>query len=62
MKNPRKSMKIPRSEAVDKSPGVFFDAEFDFNGPRTPERLNKLKNRFFEKSENFKKLQKMRKM
>ena len=29
-------MKIPRSEAVDKSPGVFFDAEYDFNGPRTP--------------------------
>ena len=29
-------MKILRSEAVDKSPGVFFDAEFDFNGPGTP--------------------------
>ena len=28
-------MKILRSEAVDKSPGVFFDAEFDFNGPMT---------------------------
>ena len=35
-KNQRKSMKTPRSEAVDKSPGVFFDAEFDFNGPGTP--------------------------
>ena len=34
-------MKILRSEAVDKSPGVFFDAEFDFNGPG--------KNLFFEK-------------
>ena len=29
-------MKISRSEAVDKSPGVFFDAEFDFKGPGTP--------------------------
>ena len=35
-KNQRKSMKTPRSEAVDKSPGVFFDAEFDFNGPGIP--------------------------
>ena len=35
-KNQRKSMKIPRSEAVDKSPRVVFDAEFDFNGPGTP--------------------------
>ena len=25
-------MKIPRSEAVDKSPGVFYDAEHDFKG------------------------------
>ena len=54
-KNQRKSMKFSRSEAVDKSPGVFFDAEFDFNGPGTPERSNKLKNRFFEKSKNYKK-------
>ena len=58
-KNQRKSMKIPRSEAVDKSLGVFFDAEFDFNCAGTPERLNKLKNRFFEKNENFKKMQKI---
>ena len=29
-------MKLSRSEAVDKFPGVFFDAEFDFNGPGTP--------------------------
>ena len=29
-------MNISRSEALDKSPGVFFDAEFDFNGPGTP--------------------------
>ena len=48
-------MKIPRSEAVDKSPGVFFDAEFDFNGPGNPERLNKLKNRYFEKSKKLEK-------
>ena len=30
--------------------------------PGPPERLNKLKNRFFEKSENFKKLQKIAKI
>ena len=35
-KNQQKSMKIPRPEAVDKSLGVFFDAELDFNGTRTP--------------------------
>ena len=35
-KNQRKSMKIPRSEAVDKSPGVFYDAEYDFKGPGAP--------------------------
>ena len=35
-KNQQKSMKISRSEAVDKSLGVFFDAEFDFHGPGTP--------------------------
>ena len=34
-KNQAKSMNISRSEAVDKSPGVFFDAEFDFNAPGT---------------------------
>ena len=27
---------ILSSGALDKSPGVFFDAEFDFNGPGTP--------------------------
>ena len=42
-------MKISRSEAVDKSPGIFFDAEFDLMVPGPPGRLNKLKNRFFEK-------------
>ena len=35
-KNQRKLMKIPRSEAVDKSPGVFFDAEHDCEAPGTP--------------------------
>jgi len=29
-------MKILRSEAVDKSPGVFFDPEYDSKGPGTP--------------------------
>ena len=29
-------MKILRSEAVDKSPGVFFDAAYDFKGPGAP--------------------------
>ena len=40
-------MKIPRSEAVDKSPGVFFDAEFDFNGPGTPETIKEAKKTIF---------------
>ena len=35
-KNQREFLNTSRSEAVDKSPGVFFDAEFDFNGPWTP--------------------------
>ena len=46
-KNQRKSMKIPRSEAVDKSPGVFFDAEFDFNAPRTPGAIKEAKKLIF---------------
>ena len=29
-------MKNSQSEAVDKSPGVFFDPEFDFHGPVAP--------------------------
>ena len=36
-------MKILRSEAVDKSLGVFFDAEFDFNGPGTPGAIKSAK-------------------
>ncbi len=55
-------MKIPRSEAVDKSPGVFFDAEFDFNGPGTPGAINKLKNLFLKKFKKIKKSQKKKKL
>ena len=29
-------MKISRSEALDKSPGVFCDAEHDSEGPGAP--------------------------
>ena len=43
-------MKIPRSEAVDKSPGVFFDAEFDFNGPGTPGAIKQTKKPNFWKN------------
>ena len=41
-------MKILRSEAVDKSPGVFFDAECDFSGPRSPKTINYIKNTIFQ--------------
>ena len=34
--NKLKKLKILSSGALDKSPGVFFDAEFDFNGPGSP--------------------------
>ena len=54
-------MKILRSEAVDKSPGVFFDflmLNTILKAPGPPGRLNKLKNRFFEKSQNFQKIAK----
>ena len=34
--NQLKAMNMSRSEAVDKSPGVFFDAEFDLHGAGTP--------------------------
>ena len=57
-KNHRKSMKIPRSEAADKSLGVFFMLNSILMVLGPPERLNKLNNRFFEKSENFKKITK----
>ena len=33
--NQQQLMNILRSKAVDKSQGVFFDAELDFNGPGT---------------------------
>ena len=29
-------MNTSRSEAVDDSPGIYFDAEFDVNSPGTP--------------------------
>ena len=40
-------MKTLRSEAVDKSPRVFFDAEYDFNGPRTPGAIKQAKKPIF---------------
>ena len=44
-------MKILRSEAVDKSPRVFFDPEYDFKGPGTPGAIKQAKKTyFFEKS------------
>ena len=42
-------MKILRSEAVDKSLGVFFDAEFDFNGAGTPGAIKWAKKLIFWK-------------
>ena len=47
-KNQRKPGKISRSEAVDKSPGLFFDAEFDFNGPGTPRAIKSAKKPFLK--------------
>ena len=55
-KNQRKSMKIPRSEAVDKSPGVFFDAEFNFNGPGTPGAIKQAKKSIFLKNPKISKI------
>ena len=51
-------MKIPRSEAVDKSLGVFFDAEFDFNGPGTPGSIKWAKKPIFWKIRKFQKIAK----
>ena len=42
-------MKISRSEAVDKSLGVFFDAEFDFSDPGTPGAIKWAKKPIFWK-------------
>ena len=43
-------MKNLRSEAVDKCPGVFFDAECDFNGPRSQKTIKYIKNTIFQKN------------
>ena len=46
-------MKIPRSEAVDKSPRVFFDAEHDSEGPGTPGAIKQAKKPIFQKIPKF---------
>ena len=46
-------MKILRSEAVDKSWGYFLMLNSILMVLGPPERLHKLKNRFFEKSEKY---------
>ena len=46
-------MKIPRSEAVDKSPGVFFDPEQHFKGPGTPGAIKQAKKPIFPKIPKF---------
>ena len=51
-------MKIPRSEAVDKPPRVFFDAEYDFNGPGTPGAIKQAKKPIFQKIRKFQKIAK----
>ena len=43
-------MNISRSEALDKSPGVFLILNTILKAPGPPDRLNKPKNRFFKKS------------
>ena len=51
-------MKILRSEAVDKSPGVFSDPEHDSKGPGTPGAIKQAKNPIFWKIPNFQKIAK----
>ena len=46
-------MKILRSEAVDKSPGVFFDPELDFKGPGTPGAPKQAKKPIFQNIQKF---------
>ena len=46
-------MKILRSEAVDKSPGVFLDPEHDFKGPGTPGAIQQAKKPIFQKIRKF---------
>ena len=53
-------MNISRSEALDKSPGVFYDAEHDSEGPGTPGSIKQAKKHIFPKKPKiFKKLQKI---
>ena len=42
-----KTNESSRSEAVDKSPRVSFDAEFNFNGPGTPGAIKQAKKHIF---------------
>ena len=48
-------MKILRSEAVDKSPGVFYDPEHDSEGPGTPRAIKQAKKQIFPKIPKFQK-------
>ena len=43
-------MKILRSEAVDKSPGVFYDPEHDLKAPGTPGAIKQAKKPNFSKN------------
>ena len=49
-------MKILRSEAVDKSPGVFFDPEHDSKGPGAPGAIKSAKKPIFQKIPKFPKI------
>ena len=51
-------MKIPRSEDLDKSPGVFLDAEYDSKGSGTPGAIKQAKKPIFPKIQNFQKIAK----
>ena len=51
-------MKHSRSEALDKSPGVFYDAEHDFNNPGTPGAIKQAKKPIFWKIPKFQKIAK----
>ena len=49
-------MKILRSKAVDKSPGVFYDPEHDFKGPGAPGAIKQAKKPIFQKIPKFLKI------
>ena len=51
-------MKTPRSEAVDKSPGVFFDPEYDSEAPGTPGAIKQAEKQIFPKIQKFQKIAK----